>query len=40
LHELTPDRFLVELANIQPLQENHLDQLSGALRQRLPQLFA
>jgi uncharacterized protein len=40
LAELTPERFAVELRRVRPLAENHLDGLAGALRQRLPQLFA
>lgn len=40
LAELTPERFLAELAQIRPLQENHLDRLAAMLRQRLPQLLA
>lgn len=40
LAELTPERFLAELAKITPLQENHLDRLAATLRQRLPQLLA
>jgi mitochondrial fission protein ELM1 len=40
LAELTPERFLAELASIEPLRENHLDKLAGMLRERLPQLFA
>jgi mitochondrial fission protein ELM1 len=39
LAELTPERFMAELAGIRPLQENHLDRLAGTLRERLPQLF-
>ena len=40
LAELTPERFVAELGNIRPLQENHLDRLAGTLRERLPLLFA
>ncbi|MFM9845586.1 MAG: ELM1/GtrOC1 family putative glycosyltransferase [Hyphomicrobiaceae bacterium] len=39
LAELTPERFVAELAKVRPLQENHLDRLAGTLRERLPQLF-
>lgn len=40
LAELTPDRFVAELASVRPLGENHLDRLAETLRQRLPQLLA
>ena len=36
---LTPQRFLAELADIRPLEDNHLDRLASLLEQRLPQLF-
>jgi hypothetical protein len=39
LAELTPERFVAELATIKPLRENHLDRLAATLRERLPQLF-
>jgi hypothetical protein len=40
LAELSPERFLAELACIEPLRENHLDSLARVLRERLPQLFS
>lgn len=40
LAELTPERFLDELAGIVPLKTNHLDRLAGELKAWLPQLFA
>lgn len=39
LAELTPERFVAELASVRPLQENHLDRLAATLRERLPQLL-
>lgn len=35
LSELTPERFLAEVAQITPLRENHLDRLAATLRERL-----
>ncbi len=39
LDALTPDGFLVALAEVRPLAVNHLDHLAGALAERLPHLF-
>jgi mitochondrial fission protein ELM1 len=36
---LTPERFMAEVAQIKPLQENHLDRLAATLRERMPQLL-
>jgi hypothetical protein len=38
--ELTPERFLAELAQIEPLKVNPLDQFARVLREQLAPLFA
>ena len=38
LGELTPDRFLAELATVTPLTDNHLTLLAAQLAERLPEL--
>ncbi len=39
LGQLSPDTWLEQLAQIEPLRENHLDRLAAQLAERLPQLF-
>jgi mitochondrial fission protein ELM1 len=39
LATLTPATFLAALAEVRPLDENHLDRLASSLAERLPELF-